>query len=510
MRMVFAIGGAYAPAADDALIAFNVRDVGHHLVLVGLYSRFGWFHPGPLLFYLLAVPYHVLGSRAVGMQVGALMINAASIVGCLAVARRRGGTPAMVCTALVLALLTRSLGADVLRDPWTPYVAVLPLCLLVLLSWSLTDGDSICLPWAVVVASFVVQTHVGYAPVTLAVLVWGTVVLVVGSVRRRRREHASVTWRPFLLAAAVGLVAWLPPLYDEVFTSDHNLSRLVRYFEHASRTAGWRTAWRIMSVQLGAKPEWLFGARPPVLGGLAPVSVGSAVPWTLVLGAGALAVGLVLRHHALTRLVWTLAVATVSGTYAIGAIRGGTFVYLVRWAWVVGALWGLAVVWAAWLVLSTAATRAVAVRAALVVFAGLTVLAGVEALQAVTIAGPQASEQSATRSVARQVVAHLPRGSGPVGFVRRTGGQDESGIAFQLGCHGVPVDFADGLAPVLPAHRAHRTRHRALLTVVDRPGAGSQPVTDHQEAIARWSPAAVRAFAEPGILVLLDASSSSP
>ena len=39
-----------------------------------LYSRFGWHHPGPLYFYLLAPWYWLSGSTA-GMQAGALVIN---------------------------------------------------------------------------------------------------------------------------------------------------------------------------------------------------------------------------------------------------------------------------------------------------------------------------------------------------------------------------------------------------------------------------------------------------
>ncbi|MGZ8735026.1 MAG: hypothetical protein ACXW1M_07545, partial [Acidimicrobiia bacterium] len=53
---------AYRAIADDALIELQTRDVGTRAVFLGPYSRFGWYHPGPALFYVLAVPYRLLGS----------------------------------------------------------------------------------------------------------------------------------------------------------------------------------------------------------------------------------------------------------------------------------------------------------------------------------------------------------------------------------------------------------------------------------------------------------------
>ena len=55
-------GSTYRPIADDAWIELQIRDIGHHAVLLGPYSRFGWFHPGPLLYYVLWLPYRLTGS----------------------------------------------------------------------------------------------------------------------------------------------------------------------------------------------------------------------------------------------------------------------------------------------------------------------------------------------------------------------------------------------------------------------------------------------------------------
>ncbi len=88
--MILRVGGDYHPTADQALIELQIRDIGHHAVLLGPYSRFGWFHPGPLLYYLLWLPYRVTGSAAVSLVLAALTLNATVVVAIGFVARKAG------------------------------------------------------------------------------------------------------------------------------------------------------------------------------------------------------------------------------------------------------------------------------------------------------------------------------------------------------------------------------------------------------------------------------------
>src|SRR5689334_7708759 len=55
-------------------------------LLVGPYSRFSWHHPGPIYFYLLAPFYKALGSRTIGLEVGALAINMCSMAAAMLLA----------------------------------------------------------------------------------------------------------------------------------------------------------------------------------------------------------------------------------------------------------------------------------------------------------------------------------------------------------------------------------------------------------------------------------------
>src|SRR5262245_461934 len=99
------------PAMDWALIELRVRDVGtSQTPLLGPFSRFGWNHPGPLLYVLLAVPYRLLGASSSGLLVGAVVLNAGSVAGCLLVARRRGGFWLVAGVAVLLGILLHALG----------------------------------------------------------------------------------------------------------------------------------------------------------------------------------------------------------------------------------------------------------------------------------------------------------------------------------------------------------------------------------------------------------------
>ena len=137
-----ALTRTWLPPSDHALIMLHVRDVGGpDTPLLGAYSRLGWNHPGPLAFWLLALPYRLSGARTQGVMIGILAINAAAIVGCLALARRRGGTVLTVLVGLALAAMVRGFGAAFAFHVWNPDLPAYPTAFLILATWSVIEGD---------------------------------------------------------------------------------------------------------------------------------------------------------------------------------------------------------------------------------------------------------------------------------------------------------------------------------------------------------------------------------
>src|SRR6266480_1329731 len=257
------------PVSDIALEVLRIGDVGgRHTPLVGVYSRFGWSHPGPALFWVLA-PFRWLLGRT-GVLLGVAVLNAGAITGALVMSRRRGGVPLAMLTGLVVLLLMQGLGTDLLVDPWNPWVPVLPFLAYLLLAWSVAERDLITLPWLVGVGSFVVQLHIGYAP-----LVAGTAVAA-GVLAWRRRTDTASSWsatRAVAVAGVVGLALWLPAIVQQFTGHPGNLGEIISYFRHPTvPVAGWRSSFGMMGRELGVGFPWVTRNETNAFGTVATAS----------------------------------------------------------------------------------------------------------------------------------------------------------------------------------------------------------------------------------------------
>src|SRR3954452_15351894 len=266
IALIVVVRGDYLPSSDHALTEMHVRDVGHHPVLVGLYSRDDWSHPGPMLFYVLAPFYWITRGSSIAINLGALAINGASIAGMAFIARRRGGTTLLLFTLLGCALLMRTTGADFVRDPWNTYVTVLPFGLLVFLVWAMVCGEVWALPVGVLVASFLAQTHVGFVVLALPLFAFGAVWLAVSALRSPDRTGRKPLRRAVAGSVALGIVLWLPTIVDAAINRPSNASRIIRWCRDPKdgiHTLG--DGWRVISGQFAAVPEWLTTLRDPQL-----------------------------------------------------------------------------------------------------------------------------------------------------------------------------------------------------------------------------------------------------
>ena len=176
---------------DLAAIELHTHDVGRHQVELGQYSRDDWSHPGPALFYALALPYRLSGSSSIGNGLGALLINGLSVVGILLLAHRRGGAPLLWTSAVGCALLLHGLGPEFLVEPWNPLMPVLPFGFFVFLIWEMTCGGAWTLPVAAVVGTFCVQTHIGYIPLVLPLGAVGLASILWATFRSRDGDSAA-------------------------------------------------------------------------------------------------------------------------------------------------------------------------------------------------------------------------------------------------------------------------------------------------------------------------------
>lgn len=456
------LGGAgsdYHPFQDHAIIEWRTRDLFEHFPLVGPYSRFDWFHPGPALFLVLALPYHLAGATSGGLAFAALVVNGGSVVALLLIARRRGGLPLLVITAAVVGVLVHGLGAQFSRDVWNPHVTVLPFLLLAFLAWSVGCGDRWALPAGAAVASFLVQAHVGYA-LPVAVLAVGGLTAFAWRRRRRPSEARAPLVGPLITAAAVLAVMWLPAAVQQIADDPGNLGELVQFFRDHGREQSYADAWHVVADQFGVWPDWVRGATDLNVIGALDVTGSSPLPIALALLA---VVGvLAWRHRRFDVVLLDLlaGVLVLASFVAVTRIVGEVFPYLVKWTWAVGALVWIAITWSTvalvrgWVRARDARLGRLAFAAGVLLVAALSVAAAVDATDAGT-PEPRASARIArlTAAVEDELTRVPGRGVVEIQMMDSPGSifggagslWTGAGIANLLDQRGVDVRVAPGL-----------------------------------------------------------------
>ncbi len=226
------------PADDFALFDLHLIDAMHSVKTTGAYSQYGWNHPGPLLFYLFAPLYWLGGYRHMAVVLMAAIVNAGSLVALAAVLGRQAARPGLLVAAALSfgVFVWRSWG--LLASPWNPHIAILPLALLVVTAAAASAGAYRLIPAAAALASFTVQTHVGFTGPATAVALAAALILVVRDGRpswRARRPPPGVA-RALGAAALVTLALWALPLADAFAPGGAgNLQQIARFFLDGDR-----------------------------------------------------------------------------------------------------------------------------------------------------------------------------------------------------------------------------------------------------------------------------------
>ncbi len=218
---------------------------------------------GPMLYWLLALPARFGSVTSIAVTMG--IVNTLMIIGCVSLAHRRGGLVLMFATAIGIALMCQSLPGEAMHDIWNPAAGLFPFLLLIFLCWSLACGDRRLLPFTVLVASFVTQTHLMYAAPTAVLLAVGFGGLVLGSLRRRARARGQQpqqapprVWPWALAALAVAAACWTAPAIDEIENNPGNLTMIVRTAEHPEPKLGASVGWHAVVRSVGFRPWWLY------------------------------------------------------------------------------------------------------------------------------------------------------------------------------------------------------------------------------------------------------------
>jgi hypothetical protein len=245
VRVLSSAGGRITLPDDLALIDLHVRRAMDFQQQLGVFDHNNWNHPGPAYFYLQSMAYRLLGSRPSTLFAGAVILSGLAAMGVVWVVLRRSSATRAVMTAAVMCWLGIILSAHspqaltysegplgALVSPWNPMVVIVPLLLLCVLGASAIAGSGLSVIGAALVASFVVQANISSGPLALGILGIATVGWVV-ALLRRRSSPVGLTRRTALLGSAAGVLlvlAWLPPLIEQVNGAPGNMTLIWRFF----------------------------------------------------------------------------------------------------------------------------------------------------------------------------------------------------------------------------------------------------------------------------------------
>jgi hypothetical protein len=365
---VEAIRARWVPIADRAIIATRAHDVfTSHPPLVGQYTLAGevtghvTHSLGPMLFWLLAIPAY--RGSTVGMTLTMGVVNTLSVVGCVMLARLRGGRVLMGMTALAIALMCQSLAAETFHDVWNPSAALFPFTLLIFLCWSLACGSYRLVPLALLMASFVVQAHLAYLPPTLGLLAVGLGGLATGRIAQRRRGAPRARRRGVLawtLASLLVLGAcWSATLVEQLTERPGNLTRVLQSATKHKATLGPEVGWHAVVHAVGVPPWWLqtpasrwqrkheVRAQPSASAEASCIAILTALVVVF-------AVAILRRRRepaalALTGLVLCPALAAVAASTPVPRVLSATLGYTMWWGSQAGMTVWLGLAWGLWL-----------------------------------------------------------------------------------------------------------------------------------------------------------------
>jgi len=399
-----ALADGWVPSGDEAIIAIRVHDVlGLDPPLTGLPStsdlygeRIATNHPGPIEFYLLALPVRVLGP-SVGMLVGAGALNLGAVLVTLWVVLRRAGPAVALWAAVLLAATIWSTGNAVLTDPISSNIGGYALLCTAVLAWALACGDHRLLPLAALVSSFVAQQHLAIVAAAGVVAGWGLVALLIRWWRERRRRPvapADRRWLWALGAAGVALVLWTPVAVDQVTGDPGNITAVARYARQGAGPSLGLGSGATQVARVAGLPPYM--TRHDLTGGdvSAPVTPLALASGSVTLAAMvAIAIGMRRRTPALALLAGTALVLAVAGLVTGASVPDSLEqqrINLYRWTWALAFCVWVALGWAAARVLEprlarftrlAAAGRLVAVGVVVAVVAAAVVSVGPDDLR---------------------------------------------------------------------------------------------------------------------------------
>lgn len=259
-----AIARDWFPIGDSAQLYTRAADVltRHHPFLGSWTSASvsvgeNMNNPGPL-YDLLIAPFARLLPPGPGAALGVGAVNIASIIGISAASRRIGGWAFQSWMLVATAALAWSMGSELLIDIFQAHALLLPFLLFLILLVGCAVGVGSFVPYAVAVASLLIQTHITFA--YILVLVVGITIAVAWRMNPSFTPHRPIRLlrsRSARLAVVVFVLLWAHSFWEQFFGEGRgNLWRLLSNASGGAVSVGWGDATRLTGSVL-FPPGWI-------------------------------------------------------------------------------------------------------------------------------------------------------------------------------------------------------------------------------------------------------------
>ena len=230
---LFIIGVPDLPTGGDgALLEMSTRDVFSRQILLGPYSRFLFFHPGPLYFILRYPVYMLMGQRSSSVLITTIMVVIGSIFGIWKTSVKFTTKSSGLVVTLLFGLFFLVMDKTLWLSEWNPYIIMFPILFFIVSSAAFAAGNSRYFFICVLTGSLVAQTHLGGIPLLAFVFLTAVVFLACPwLIRKGNRESSNFKWRNVLLGLTLLLLLWAPPLYEQLSSEKGNLTKIQEFFE---------------------------------------------------------------------------------------------------------------------------------------------------------------------------------------------------------------------------------------------------------------------------------------
>ncbi|MFH7416263.1 hypothetical protein VSS93_25750 [Pseudomonas syringae pv. tagetis] len=211
--------------SDYAIFLIDMFHASQFSQEIGISSRFGWAHPGPFNYYMLAPWYWLFGEKEAGLILGTFLYNLGFIAGSTwAVSRISERNTAALFLTTVILYSSVALGARVFLDVLLPYSTIFPWVFALSLSLAVILKHRYFIPLLALALSCVTQMHIAF---WLPAAILGLSTLA-GSMLNKRPERTEILL--WVAAAFLFAITWIPPLHEL-----HNISKIFEFFTSRPR-----------------------------------------------------------------------------------------------------------------------------------------------------------------------------------------------------------------------------------------------------------------------------------